>query len=106
MHRDTVLRHADDQVSALVDGEVVAMRVSDGVYLPLDASGSRVWQLLAEPTTFGVLCDRLVGEYDVDRGACEQDVAALAKLMTPRRRGSVKAKPLAKSRKIKGDEWF
>ncbi|KAB2845684.1 MAG: plasmid pRiA4b ORF-3 family protein, partial [Hyphomicrobiaceae bacterium] len=36
----------------------------------------------------------------------EKDVADLAKLMTPRRRSSTKAKPSAKPRKSRGDDWF
>jgi hypothetical protein len=41
---------------------------------------------------------------DASRGRLEQDVADLAKLMTPRRRSS--AKSSAKPRKAKGDDWF
>jgi hypothetical protein len=71
-HR-TVTR-SPDQVSALIDGEVVAMRVSDGVYLTLDAVGSRVWELVAEPRTFGDLCAALAAEYGVDPPTCERDL--------------------------------
>jgi hypothetical protein len=69
----TVTR-SPDQVSALIDGEVVAMRISDGVYLTLDGIGSRVWELVAEPSTFGDLCAALAAEYGVDPPTCERDV--------------------------------
>ena len=42
----------------------------------------------------------------VDRTKLEQDVADLAKLMTPRRRTSAKAGPGTKSRKTSDDEHF
>ena len=76
MRRDTTLKRADGQVSAVVDGEVVVMRLSDGVYLTLHDTGSHVWELIEAPTTFGALCDSLATEYDVDLAQCERDTAA------------------------------
>jgi hypothetical protein len=43
---------------------------------------------------------------DANRAKLEMDVAALAKLMTRRRRASAKAKPTQKCRKPSDDELF
>ena len=42
----------------------------------------------------------------LNREKLDQDVASLAKVLTTRRRGSVKPKPPTKRRKAAGDEWF
>jgi hypothetical protein len=65
-----------DQVSAGVDGEVVAMRISDGRYFALDPVGTRVWELLAEPITVAEMCRTLTEEFDVAADVCERDVVA------------------------------
>jgi hypothetical protein len=43
---------------------------------------------------------------DANRAKLEKNVAALANLMTPRRRASAKAKPVQKRRKPSDDELF
>lgn len=75
MHRETTLKRSDAQVSAVVDGEVVIMRLSDGIYITLHETGNRVWDLLEHPTTFGAVCDVLCREYEVDDAVCRQDTA-------------------------------
>jgi hypothetical protein len=59
-----------------VDGEVVAMRFSDGLYLSMDQVGSEVWGLIAEPVAFGDLCRDLATRFAVDADTCAGDVAA------------------------------
>jgi hypothetical protein len=43
---------------------------------------------------------------DANRAKLEKDVAALARLMTPRRRASAKPKPAQKRRKPSNEELF
>jgi hypothetical protein len=74
--RDTLVTRSADQASAVIDGEVVAMRFSDGVYLTMDEVGTEVWSLLAEPIAFGELCADLAGRFAVDPAVCEHDVSS------------------------------
>lgn len=46
-------------------------------YYGLDAIGSRIWELLAHPTTAGEICVRLGSEYEVDADTCWRDVSVL-----------------------------
>ena len=58
-----------------VDGVLIVMQPTTGEYSGLEGTAVRIWQLLAEPTTFGELVDQLAVEYDVSRGECAPDVA-------------------------------
>jgi len=74
---DTIVERGQDQVSSIVDGEVVLMNVANGTYFQLNSVGSRVWTLIEKPTPAAAVCDRLVDEFEVERQTCEADVLAL-----------------------------
>jgi hypothetical protein len=65
-----------------VEGEVVALDMSESAYLAVNESGRRLWEELASGTTRAALVDLLVESYALDRDRAEQDVdtfvAALA----------------------------
>jgi len=46
-------------------------------YYGLNRVGSRVWELLAQPTTVAELCATLQQEYAVPPEQCEREVLAL-----------------------------
>ena len=79
-HRDwhtvTVARSAD-QVSCDLRGETAVLQLSSGVYFGLDAVGTRIWGLLAAPTSLARLVDAITREYAVERGRAEQDTLEL-----------------------------
>lgn len=60
-----------------VDGEVLAMNVDNGAFYGLNAVGSHVWNLIAEPRAVGDICDQLTAAYDVERSVCELEVLGL-----------------------------
>ena len=70
----TKVRIAEDVVYRELEGEMVLLNLRTGVYFGLDAVGTRIWQLLQEGYTAAQVTDRLVAEYDVAAGACEQDL--------------------------------
>jgi hypothetical protein len=72
----TKVRIAEDVVHRELEGEMVLLNLRTGVYFGLDGVGTRIWQLLAEGCTAGQVCERLVDEYDVPAGVCEQDIRA------------------------------
>ncbi|NBD26350.1 lasso peptide biosynthesis PqqD family chaperone [Paenibacillus glycinis] len=73
-----VVQSAGSVVSDM-NGEKVMFSVNSGKYFNLGAVGGRVWELIASPIPVSSLVDELVSEYDVDRSACEEQVAAFLK---------------------------
>jgi hypothetical protein len=73
----SVVAAADEQVSAHLEGEAVILSLREGVYYGLDAIGAKIWELLQEARTVAELRDAVVGDYDVESGAAEQDVIRL-----------------------------
>lgn len=59
-----------------MNGEKVMLGLHTGKYYNLGTIGGRIWELLAVPITVSRLIDVLVKEYDIERSACEQQVAA------------------------------
>ena len=74
---DAIVTRSDELLTAEVDGELMAMSIERGTCYGLNAVGTRLWALLAEPRTVDELCAMLVGEYEVDAGQCRNEVIAL-----------------------------
>jgi hypothetical protein len=74
---DTVLVRSGGLLSAEVDGELMAMSIDRGTCYGLNAVGTRIWALLAEPRTIDDICAQLVQEYDVDPAQCRSEVIGL-----------------------------
>ena len=67
----------DDLLEADVNGEIVALHIDKGQCYGMNNVASRIWALLAEPTSPDQICTRLAEEYDVDPATCRADVEAL-----------------------------
>jgi hypothetical protein len=72
-----VVARRDGLVQAEIDGEVAMTSIDDGTCYVLNQVGSRIWNLLEEPTQIGVLCATLLGEFKVDPEVCERQVLDL-----------------------------
>ena len=70
------VRRAGEWLDAQVGADRVMMSVTDGNYLGMTAIGARIWDLLEEPSTVEAVCQRLVGQYDVDPATCQTEVRA------------------------------
>ena len=86
---DVLIRRRGEMVEAEADGELIALDVEKGSCYALNRTATRIWQLLAEPRTFGALRDALLEEYDVERGRCESEL--LEALEQMRRDGIVES---------------
>jgi hypothetical protein len=58
---------------------LVALSTVSGACYGLNAVGSRIWHLMANPVRVGDLCTALEQEFDVDRDTCEREVLDLLK---------------------------
>lgn len=63
-----------DQVSCDVAGETAILSLRTGVYYGLNAVGTRVWNLIQEPTEVKVVLAALLDEFEVEPARCESDL--------------------------------
>jgi hypothetical protein len=75
----TIIQRIPDILFSEMDEETVLLRIQNGEYYGLDQTGSRIWQLIEKPISFGQIIDTLVAEYNVSRTACENDVVEFLK---------------------------
>lgn len=73
---DEIVRN-EGLLTAEVDGELMAMSIERGTCYSLNAVGTRVWDLLAEPRTFDDLCALLLREYAVEPTQCRSELLSL-----------------------------
>lgn len=76
-HDQPRIIRCDDLLEADVNGEIVALHVEKGQCYGMNAVASRVWSLLAEPTSPDRICAQLLDEFDVDAETCRAEVDAL-----------------------------
>ena len=72
MAEQLLFRRSPDVVAANLGEKSFLLHVGQWVYLELNESGSRIWDLLEDGTTPSALVDHLTREFDVDRNVCEQ----------------------------------
>ena len=73
---DTKVKRREGPLSADLGDDVVLFDQSRGRYFGVRDVGATVWRELAHETTIAELCDRLQGEFAVDKATCERDVLA------------------------------
>jgi hypothetical protein len=78
LRADDRLVRAPDALASEVDGEIVMMSVERGEYFSLTGVASRLWELIAEPTTIAHLTATIAAEYRVAPEVCEPDILAFA----------------------------
>lgn len=74
---DAMVVRNEGLLTAEVDGELMAMSVDRGICYGLNAVGTRIWALIAEPRSVDDLCARLRQEFDVEEEECRRDVVDL-----------------------------
>lgn len=57
-----------------LQGELVLLNLTTGVYFGLDQVGTRIWQLLQEHQVLQSVLDRMVEEYEVAETQCREDL--------------------------------
>ncbi|HVT58049.1 MAG TPA: PqqD family protein [Thermoanaerobaculia bacterium] len=76
--RESVLRRRSDVRFRVVDDEGVVVRQSAAEVLVLNDVATRILALADGVEPVGAWLERLTAEYEVDRGALEQEVCAFA----------------------------
>jgi hypothetical protein len=73
----SLVKSANDLISAPVNNEVVILSIERGTYYGLDEIGTEIWQRLESPMRIDMLCEELAAKYAADRQTIERDVLAL-----------------------------
>lgn len=73
----TIISPMPEQISSELNGEVVILNLSSGVYYGLNEVGTRIWELIQQPRSFKELHSILLGEYEVSSDACQQELTTL-----------------------------
>jgi hypothetical protein len=74
---DAIVVRDDALLTTEVDGELMAMSVELGTCYGLNAVGTRIWALIADPRTVDSLCEQLLREYDVEETLCRRELVDL-----------------------------
>ena len=67
-----------DQISCKLEGEVVVLSLTQGIYYGLDHVGTRIWSLLQQPRSLEELRDILLQEFNVESEVCEKQLRSFA----------------------------
>ena len=82
MPQDVVYRRSPDVVAASLGDKSFLLHTGDWVYLELNGSGSRIWELLDAGQTAAALAGQLVVEFDVEAGTCERETEEFLATLT------------------------
>lgn len=66
----TTVQRQDDHPNSDIGEEVVVMNMDRGNYYGLGTTGTRIWQLIAEPARVDAVCTTLQQEYKVTESEC------------------------------------
>lgn len=73
----TLVQRCSGVIEAEIDNEVVALNIESGNCYGLNKTGSRIWQLIANPTRIADICSTLTAEFEIEPESCERDVIGL-----------------------------
>ena len=73
----SIVAAAEGQISCDVAEEMAILDLQSGVYYGLNCVGSRIWQLIQQPTSVGEVRRTLLEEYDIEPECCERELLAL-----------------------------
>jgi hypothetical protein len=62
----------------VIDGEAIIIRLSDGMYFSLNATGSEVWELIERRLPLGTIHAALLERYEANEQEVRDDVTRLA----------------------------
>lgn len=70
---NTPVKRKPELMIATIDNEIVMMDASQSKYFGIQGAGTRIWELLAEPTTPLRIANTLSQELNVDHDTAHRD---------------------------------
>lgn len=80
-----IFKRSAEVVAAQVGDKSLLLHITDWVYLELNESGSRVWELLGDGRTLDGLVGDLCREFKVDAQTCSADTSELLEMLETKR---------------------
>jgi len=74
---ESVFRKNSDVIERIIDGEAVLLNTNTGLYYSLEATGSRMWEMLDGAMRLLDIVSRIVEEYDVSEDRALEDAQKL-----------------------------
>lgn len=68
------LARGDQYIYNEVDGEVVMMNITTGLYISLNETAKQIWNMMEQPQQVSAIINVLALEYNVTPEQCEKDV--------------------------------
>lgn len=62
-----------------IDGDKVMMNLERGMYFSLNSVGSKIWDIIENPTTIDEIVKTLLNEYDITEEKCKEAVVSFLK---------------------------
>jgi hypothetical protein len=75
LSKDTLVSVVSGPVAASLGDELALLDVASGRYYAFNPLGTRLWQWMQPPTSFGALLARIQAEYAVEETTCARDLA-------------------------------
>ncbi|MDD5058029.1 MAG: lasso peptide biosynthesis PqqD family chaperone [Sideroxydans sp.] len=89
IYLESTVCQSENQVSTVLDDEVVLMSIENGAYFGLNQVLSRIWRILESPVTVAQICATLQEEYDVAQDVCHRDVMEILEKLAEKKLISV-----------------
>jgi len=70
------LRRSPDALATQVDGDIMMLVLSTGMYHSLSGVAARIWEVLETPSTLDEISARIAEEYGVSLEQCRTDTQA------------------------------
>ncbi len=77
--KNSIICRSTEVVFNKLDEEIMMMSIENSEYYGLDNIGSRVWEILANPSTFSQIIEILMKEFEVTEENCFADVKEFLK---------------------------
>lgn len=81
---ETRIRRNSDVIAAGLAAETVLLDPKDWTYIHFNETAAKIWEALDEPRSVESVVDALMRDYDIDRSACEREVAQFVSEMSGR----------------------
>ena len=73
------IKISDNVVWRDLEGEIVILNLTSGVYFSVDGVGTRIWILMAEQVATEEIVRQLIAEFEVEEAQLRSDMESLVK---------------------------
>jgi hypothetical protein len=70
----SVVTHVDEQISAVLEDEIVVLKTTNSTYYGLSGISAFIWSSIAKTGTVSAIVEAVLDNYEVSRECCEEDV--------------------------------